>query len=115
MRVRSKPHERAHDQPAGQFYRVTFGLSQEPPDFKLIELARIARLAQSLSVQSLKAGRVLSASNLERLKAALATLNEILITAEPDDDGKGHVDPLAAETLKARYRELQRTIQLYNL
>ena len=88
---------------------------KEPPDFNLIELARIARLAQSLSVQSLKAGRVLSASNLERLKAALATLNEILITAEPDDDGKGHVDPLAAETLKARYRELQRTIQLYNL
>lgn len=40
----------------------------------------------ALMPDALKAGRVLSARNLERLKAALDTLTEILLTAEPEED-----------------------------
>lgn len=46
-----------------------------------IEQAAAEMLAAS------KAGRVLSASNLGRLKEALAVLSEILLAAEPPDDG----------------------------
>lgn len=47
-------------------------------DFKLAQLDEI--------LTSLKAGRVLSARNLSRLKDALAVLNDILLAAEPPED-----------------------------
>jgi len=56
---------------------------KEPPDFKLIELARAA---QGLDPAALKVGRVLSSANIEKLKRALDTLNEVLSAAEPEDE-----------------------------
>jgi HK97 family phage prohead protease len=47
-------------------------------DFKLAQLDEI--------LTSLKAGRVLSARNLSRLKDALTVLNDILLAAEPPED-----------------------------
>jgi hypothetical protein len=47
-------------------------------DFKLAQLDEI--------LTSLKAGRVLSARNLSRLKDALTVLNDILLAAEPQED-----------------------------
>lgn len=57
-----------------------------------IEQAAAEMLAAS------KAGRVLSASNLGRLKEALAVLSEILLAAEPpDDDAKARVAALTEQ------------------
>jgi HK97 family phage prohead protease len=54
---------------------------KEPPDLKMIQLA--------YAIRDVKEGRVLSSRNLDRLKQALETLNEILLAAEPlDDDEK---------------------------
>ncbi len=57
---------------------------KEPPMMKLVELSSLS--VRLLAGEELKAGRVLSARNLERLKAALETLNEILLSAEPPED-----------------------------
>ena len=59
---------------------------------------------------------MLSAANIERLKRALDTLNDILTAAEPEDDGgklKPVVDPLTEAQLAARIKQLQRDIQRY--
>jgi len=56
---------------------------KEPPDLKLIELARVAR---DFDPAALKAGRVLSAANIEKLKRTLDALNEVLQAAEPEED-----------------------------
>lgn len=52
-------------------------------DYRLWQIEQAA--AEMLAAS--KAGRVLSASNLGRLKEALAVLSEILLAAEPPDDG----------------------------
>lgn len=57
--------------------------SKTPPEFKTIELAHQVRL---ITIDDFKAGRVLSAANLDKLKAALATLSDILLAAEPPAD-----------------------------
>jgi hypothetical protein len=59
----------------------TDDFDKEPPDWKLVDLARSVKAAHGVKV-----GRVLSAANLERLKNALATLQEILLAAEPPDE-----------------------------
>lgn len=56
---------------------------KEPPMMKLLTLAQTVRDAQLLD---LKAGRVLSQRNLDRLKSALDVLAEILLAAEPPAD-----------------------------
>jgi len=48
----------------------------------------VTTVQTALDVEALKAGRVLSARNLERLKTALETLTNILLSAEPEDDEK---------------------------
>lgn len=79
---------------------------KEPPDFKLAELAAVIRTAP---VFDEKTGRVLSAANLERLNAALATLREILDAAEPRpdvDDAGGKALTALRISLALREREL---------
>lgn len=49
------------------------------------ELQMISTWIQSLDA-NIKAGRVLSASNLQKLKDALTVLNDILLSAEPSTD-----------------------------
>lgn len=46
----------------------------------------VITVQEALQVDALKAGRVLSARNLERLKTALDTLADILLAAEPSDE-----------------------------
>jgi HK97 family phage prohead protease len=57
---------------------------KEPPTMKLVELATVSQAL--LKPEALKEGRVLSAANIERLRTALATLQEILLAAEPPDE-----------------------------
>ena len=57
------------------------------PEEQYVLLENLVTTVQdALDVETLKAGRVLSARNLERLKAALDTLTEILLAAEPEED-----------------------------
>jgi len=86
---------------------------KEPPDMKLLELARAVRDAQDMT--ALKAGRVLSAANVEKLKRALETLNEILQAAEPEDEGgkRRPVDPLTEAQLVARVNQMRRDLKRY--
>lgn len=97
--------------------------SKNDPAVVLAQLLDNLKAAQGFDPAALsKAGRVLSASNLEKLKAALETLTMILSAAEPlsDDNGKTAVPvaPALTETelatLKARYDELQRQIKFYH-
>lgn len=82
---------------------------QEPPDFKLLELAATVH---TIGPESLRAGRVLSAANLERLKAALATLTEILLAAEPPAEDES-AKALTVEALLRRVAIAEREIALY--
>lgn len=59
---------------------------KEVPDFKFIELA--SALQNVIELDGVKEGRVLSSSNLEKLKNALTVLEEILLAAEPQDPEK---------------------------
>lgn len=89
---------------------------KEPPDYKLIELATTVRAAQQIDAAALKAGRVLSAANLEKLKAALETLTSILAAAEPEDDGKVSAVSLTDQEmseLHLRWLAVQRDIKTY--
>lgn len=61
---------------------------------------RLAQLSELLTQTDadMKAGRVLSAANLTRLKEALDTLTRILLAAEPpDDDAKAHAAALTEQ------------------
>lgn len=93
--------------------------SKRDPVVILAELLNNIKAAQNLDSAALeKTGRVLSAANLERLKAALETLTSILSAAEPLDDGKTQPPPTLTEMevaeLKARWNDVQRTIKLYS-
>lgn len=68
-------------------------LSMDPPSFEVVELVRTAHV---LDPDHIKAGRVLSSNNLNRLKDAIATLQDILSAAEPQDE------PAKAHALTAR-------------
>ncbi len=67
---------------------------KEVPDFKFFECATALR-----NVIDLKEGRVLSSSNLEKLKNALSVLEEILLAAEPPEDPE-KVRALTEQVLK---------------
>lgn len=73
---------------------------------------RLAQLSELLTQTDadMKAGRVLSAANLTRLKEALDTLTRILLAAEPpDDDAKARAVALTEQVrlkLKIAEREL---------
>jgi len=73
---------------------VNWGMNSATTNVKCSSDPRLASLLATVNVllapDALKAGRVLSSRNLEKLQAALATLQEILSAAEPptDDDGK---------------------------
>ncbi len=58
---------------------------QFPAEYQEFRIEEICYFVNSLPVEELKAGRVLSSRNLDRLKAALATLSEILLAAEPEE------------------------------
>lgn len=67
---------------------VTFGANEATVASKAAidtELQFAVKRIESLLTNT-KAGRVLSASNLEKLKNALAVLNDILLSAEPSED-----------------------------
>lgn len=94
--------------------------SKSDPAIVLANLLSNIKAAQGFNSAALeKAGRVLSASNLEKLKAALETLTMILTAAEPTSEDDGKTVPVAAltdgelATLKARWDELQRQLKLY--
>lgn len=59
---------------------------KEPPDLKIVQLSRSIVVASDIEPLLEKSGRVLSKRNMEKLKAALAVLTEILLSAEPSDD-----------------------------
>ena len=65
----------------------------------------------ALGADALKAGRVLSARNLERLKTALETLSEILLTAEPEEDSEKNLLALT-EQVQKRLAIAEREISL---
>jgi HK97 family phage prohead protease len=71
-------------------------LGKEAPSFEVVQ---IAHWAGTINVDEVKAGRVLSANNLNRLKEALATLQDILAAAEPQDD-PAKVAALTARVLR---------------
>jgi HK97 family phage prohead protease len=56
---------------------------KEPPDFKLIELATLSRV---MLTGTLKGGHLISEKDVERIHAALQTLNEMLTAAEPPSE-----------------------------
>ncbi|HEY1409579.1 MAG TPA: HK97 family phage prohead protease, partial [Promineifilum sp.] len=73
---------------------------------------RLAQLEASAAEMSadVKAGRVLSAANLNRLKEALAVLSSILLAAEPpDDDAKARATALT-EQIRLRLAIAERNI-----
>lgn len=81
---------------------------KEPPGFKFVELAAVSR-ALLADAGALKEGRVLSARNLERLKGALETLQEILLAAEPPDEDEKRL----ALTVLRRLQFAEREFNLY--
>lgn len=57
---------------------------QEPPDYKLVDFAYTVQDARrSYADVEEKIGRMISAQNMAKLKAAMTTLQEILLAAEP--------------------------------
>jgi HK97 family phage prohead protease len=87
------------------------------PAILFAELLADLKAAQGFDLAALKAGRVLSSANLERLKAALETLTSILSAAEPaQEEETPKAQPLTERelaTLKARFVEVQRLAKLY--
>jgi hypothetical protein len=78
---------------------------KEPPEFKVVELMASAAWIEEEFLEPdsrlLKSGRVLSASNLEKIKQALAVLTDILAAAEPpQDDGKSVNQALTAKVMR---------------
>lgn len=93
--------------------------AKKDPAILFTELLATLKAAQGIDPAALKAGRVLSSANLERLKAALETLTTILNAAEPAAEDE---TPKAAaltdkelSDLKRRYDELQRSIKFYQV
>lgn len=94
--------------------------AKKDPAILFTELLANLKAAQGLDPAALKAGRVLSASNLARLKAALETLTSILSAAEPtteaessEDEPKAALTEMELSELKRRWEDLQRSIKLY--
>jgi HK97 family phage prohead protease len=73
-----------------------------PPDFKTVELAL---LLQQVEPEQYKVGRVLSAANIEQLKAAIDTLQKLLQAAEPPTDEVGKA--LTAQAVRSTLLRLQ--------
>lgn len=66
---------------------VNWGANEATMNLKRIPTSEEARLQMLTQIaDDLKAGRVLSTANLAKLKAALATLSDILLVAEPPED-----------------------------
>jgi hypothetical protein len=90
---------------------------KKAPEVILRELLDTLQAAQGLDPAALKAGRVLSSANLERLKAALETLTSILSTAEPAPEEEAPKALMFTEqeiaALKFRFKEAQRLASLY--
>jgi hypothetical protein len=91
--------------------------AKRDPAILFSELLADLKAAQDIDPAALKAGRVLSAANLERLKAALETLSSILSAAEPAQEDETPKAQTLTETelamLKARFMEVQRLAQIY--
>lgn len=81
-------------------------VASKSEDFKLAQLNEIAA--------ALKAGRVLSAANLGKLKDALAVLNDILLAAEPqeDEDAKRRIALALTEQIRIRMAIAEREVYL---
>ena len=73
---------------------------KEPPDYKLIELGGMID-----KLSGWKAGRVLSARNLERLQQALSVLNEILLAAVPPEDDEANAKVIENMLLEVQIAE----------
>ena len=80
---------------------------KEPPEYKLVELSYLT--SNLLQPDALKEGRVLSKGNMEKLRAALATLSEILLAAEPPDPEKALA---LAQDYEAKLRLLEADIYI---
>lgn len=83
-------------------------------DFRLDQLERLAADLRDTAGPDGKAGRVLSARNLTRLKEALAVLSDILLAAEPpdedDDDGKSRRVLALTEQIRMRLAIAEREL-----
>jgi len=80
---------------------------REAPALKLVQLAISTRTL--LGPGGLKEGRVLSSQNLEKLKNALAVLQEILLAAEPPEEEQ---KALTVQNLWTRLELAQRELSL---
>lgn len=69
-------------------------------DYQLMQLEQLASMLDS----EMKAGRVLSARNLTRLKEALTVLSDILLAAEPQEDDEAKARHALALTEQVRMR-----------
>ncbi len=90
---------------------VLWGMNSATVASKSVDyrLAQLETAAAEMSAD-LKAGRVLSAANLGRLKEALTVLSDILLAAEPpDDDAKARVVALT-EAIRMRLAIAEREL-----
>lgn len=95
---------------------VVWGMNAATVASKTVDyrLSQIEQAAAEMSAD-LKAGRVLSAANLGRLKEALAVLSSILLSAEPpDDDAKARARALT-EQINLRLAIAEREIYTVRL
>lgn len=69
----------------------------------------VTTIQEATSAEALKSGRVLSARNLEKLKAALDVLTEILLAAEPQEDDEKRLlaltEQLRRRTVAAQFEQ----------
>lgn len=77
---------------------------KEPPKMSAIAAARSILGA---TADDFKVGRMISAANLERIRAALAILQELLLSAEPPGDGDDEIAKALTEQLLIRQRMLE--------
>lgn len=90
---------------ANEASRVLMGLKM---DLSHIDLRSLLFAAQVHIQSQVKAGRVLSASNLSKLKNALDVLSEILLAAEPSDDESAKTLQRKASLVMQRLRIAER-------
>lgn len=92
---------------------VNFGMnSLTVSSSKLIELSTLVN--SLLQPDALKEGRVLSKRNLEKLAAALQTLNDILLSAEPPSDEDEKVFTDVSDVL-GQIQKAELDLQIFNL
>lgn len=86
-------------------------LQQATPALQVVSLSELAKGLRDTEILT-KAGRVLSTANVEKLKAALEALHEILTAAEPHDDEGGDTSADEKALTERRVKFLLQQIEI---